>query len=100
MHIPFVYCCKNIFASLKHLFSYFCLASSFFNGSSPTTNGNNLNWRGGMDRCKSNGFYLMGNINLTNIVSACQNFHNSPRWIGVVKESYISNDPGKENSKA
>lgn len=53
-----------------------------------------------MDRCKSNGFYLMGKINLTNIVSACQNFHNSPGWIGVVKESYISNDPGKENSKA
>lgn len=53
-----------------------------------------------MDRCKSNGFYLMGKINLTNIVSACQNFHNSPRWIGVVKESYTSYDQGKGKSKA
>lgn len=89
-----------MFASLKHQFSFFFLASSFFNGSSPTTNDNNQKWRDGMDRCKSNGFYLMGKINLTNIVSACQNFKNTPRWIGVVKENYISNDQGKGKSKA
>lgn len=99
MHIPFVYCLKNMFASLKHQFSFFCLASSHFNGSSPTTD-NNLKWRDGMNRCKSSGVYLIGKINLTNIVSACQTFTHNQRWIGVVKESYTSYDQGKGKSKA
>lgn len=52
-----------------------------------------------MDRCKSNGIYLIGKINLTDIVSACQNSIITPRWIGVVKESYTSYDKGKGKSK-
>lgn len=48
-----------------------------------------------MNHCKSNGLYLMGKINLTEIVSACKNFENTPRWIGAVKESYTSFDQGK-----
>lgn len=71
------------------------IASPFFTGSSPTTN-DNLNWRLGMNHCKSNGLYLMGKINLTEIVSECKNFENTPRWIGAVKESYTSFDQGND----
>eukprot|EP00105_Crassostrea_gigas_P042775 XP_019926923.1 PREDICTED: uncharacterized protein LOC105338041 [Crassostrea gigas] len=71
------------------------ITSSHFNGSSPTTD-NNLKWRDGMNRCKSNGVYLIGKINLTNIVSACQTFTHNQRWIGVVKESYTSYDQGND----
>uniref|UniRef100_K1QIQ9 UPF0407 protein C2orf39-like protein n=1 Tax=Magallana gigas TaxID=29159 RepID=K1QIQ9_MAGGI len=76
-------------------FNIFSTASSHFNGSSPTTD-NNLKWRDGMNRCKSNGVYLIGKINLTNIVSACQTFTHNQRWIGVVKESYTSYDQGND----
>lgn len=42
----------------------------------------------------------MGKINLTEIVSTCEDFTNVPRWIGVIKESYTSYDQGKgDNSK-
>nr|XP_034307344.1 uncharacterized protein LOC105338041 [Crassostrea gigas]XP_034307345.1 uncharacterized protein LOC105338041 [Crassostrea gigas] len=71
------------------------ITSSHFNGSSPTTD-NNLKWRDGMNRCKSSGVYLIGKINLTNIVSACQTYTHTPRWIGVVKENYISYDQGND----
>lgn len=75
----------------------FRIRIAFFNGSSPTTNGYQ-NWRYGMDRCKSNGLYLMGKINLTEIVSTCEDFINVPRWIGVIKESYTPYDQGKGNN--
>lgn len=83
-----------MFVFFKQQFSYIFLVLPFLGGSSPTTN-DNRKWRYGMDRCKSNGVYLMGKINLTDIVSACKSYTNSPGWIGVVKENYTSFDQGK-----
>lgn len=61
----------------------------------PTCTTENVKWRCGMDRCKSNGVYLFGKMNLTDISSACRSYINTPRWIGVVKEIYITIDQGK-----
>lgn len=49
----------------------------------------------GLEHCKKRGIYLLWNITLTNITSACKNFiHVDQRWIGVVKDLYLSKDNG------
>ncbi|XP_065937672.1 uncharacterized protein [Magallana gigas] len=54
-------------------------------------------WKVGFERCKSRGTYLLWNITLTNITSACTNsiIHVDQRWIGVVKDLYLSKDYGE-----
>lgn len=52
-------------------------------------------WNSGLELCQSRGIYLLWNISLTNITSACNNFiHLDQRWIGVVKDLYLSKDNG------
>lgn len=50
-----------------------------------------------MEICKKNGTYLSGNINLSNLSSACPDHaHKSPYWIGVFREKYLNTDQGNE----
>ena len=52
-------------------------------------------WRVGIDYCKSTGSYPIGNVNLSNIASACENVISVERsWIGVVRDQYIGQDQG------
>ena len=52
-------------------------------------------WREAIDNCKSTGSYPIGNVNLSNITSACENVSNErPRWVGVVRDQYIGQDQG------
>lgn len=61
--------------------------------------GNSLSagpWREIQDICKSKGSYPIGNLNLSNVKSACDKLYNiAPRWVGVVKDQYIGQDQGK-----
>lgn len=44
-----------------------------------------------------NDTYLLGNINLSNVTSACLgNKHESPYWIGIFREKYFNTDQGNE----
>lgn len=55
----------------------------------------NTNWTDSMGLCKENGTYLAGNINLSNVNSACLGYvHKTPRWIGVFRENYFKTDHG------
>lgn len=50
-----------------------------------------------MGLCKKNGTYLAGNINLSNLSSACAgHIHTTPYWIGVFREKYFNTDQGNE----
>lgn len=45
--------------------------------------------------CKMNDTYLLGNINLSNVTSACLGHeHGAPYWIGIFKEKYLNTDQG------
>lgn len=49
-----------------------------------------------MDNCKSKNSYPIGNLNLSNVRSACENLSNvGPVWTGVVRDKYIGQDQGK-----
>ena len=53
-------------------------------------------WEEAIAICKSKGSYLIGNLNLSNLNSACDKLNKiGPRWIGVVKDQYIGQDQGK-----
>ena len=53
-------------------------------------------WKEAIDKCKNKGSYPIGNLNLSNVRSACEKLHNEdPRWIGVVRDQYIGQDQGK-----
>lgn len=55
-----------------------------------------MNWTDSLKYCKQNDDYLFGNIDLSNVSSSCTGFnHTSQRWIGVVKEDFLSTDDGK-----
>lgn len=44
-------------------------------------------------------YYLLGNIDLSDVKSACKDQENSdPRWIGVVRENYVKSDQGNTNA--
>lgn len=52
-------------------------------------------WREILDKCKSKDSYPIGNLNLSNVRSACENVSiEGPGWIGVVKDQYIGQDQG------
>lgn len=47
-----------------------------------------------------NGYYLLGNIDLSDAKSACTDLQNSgPRWIGVIKENFVKSDQGNTTEK-
>lgn len=47
--------------------------------------------------CKMNDTYLLGNINLSNVTSACFGHeHGAPYWIGIFREKYFNTDKGNE----
>lgn len=53
------------------------------------------NWTDSLENCKENDNYPLGNINLSNITSSYTGFnHSNQRWIGVVKEDFLSTDDG------
>lgn len=57
----------------------------------------NRNWMTGKDYCKTTGSYPFGNLPLSNITKACiesTNIEAVPHWIGVVKETYQTQDHG------
>eukprot|EP00105_Crassostrea_gigas_P043594 XP_019927742.1 PREDICTED: uncharacterized protein LOC105340218 isoform X5 [Crassostrea gigas] len=56
----------------------------------------NWSWTQSMKICKMNDTYLLGNINLSNVTSACLgNKHESPYWIGIFREKYFNTDQGQ-----
>lgn len=56
----------------------------------------NANWTGSMRICKMNDTYLLGNINLSNVTSAClRHEHGAPYWIGIFREKYFNTDKGQ-----
>lgn len=53
-------------------------------------------WRKAIKNCKSEGVYPIGNFNLSNVGSACENLSNDgPGWVGVVRDQYFLQDQGK-----
>lgn len=53
-------------------------------------------WKEGMEICKSNNHYLLGNINLSDANSSCTGLQKSgPAWIGVIKENFVKSDQGQ-----
>lgn len=58
-----------------------------------------LPWEKTSKACKMKDYYLLGNINLSDVNSACKDQENlDPRWIGVVKENYVKSDQGNTNA--
>lgn len=58
----------------------------------------NGDWKFGFEQCKRHhgGIFLLWNITLTNITSACKSvIHVDQRWIGVVKDLFSSKDNGE-----
>lgn len=53
-----------------------------------------------MELCKMNSMYLLGNINLSNVTSAClEHEHLAPYWIGILREKYLNTDQGNAYEK-
>ena len=53
-------------------------------------------WKEVINKCKSTGSYPIGNLNLSNVRSACDKLYSvGPRWIGVVRDQYFGQDQGK-----
>lgn len=43
-----------------------------------------------------NDIYLLGNINLSNVTSACLDNKHASNWIGIFREKYFNTDQGNE----
>ena len=53
-------------------------------------------WNEALNKCKSKDSYPIGNLNLSNVRSACDKLYNiGPRWISVVRDQYTGQDQGK-----
>lgn len=79
---------------LKNCMSYLSFTVIFFKDNSTSIN---ANWTGSMRICKMNDTYLLGNINLSNVTSAClRHEHGAPYWIGIFREKYFNTDKGNE----
>ncbi|MES1922372.1 hypothetical protein MHBO_003879 [Bonamia ostreae] len=58
----------------------------------------NVNWTASMIKCERQNEYMFGNVTLNNADQDCQRIspkHTSPSWIGVARQSYVSEDKGK-----
>lgn len=58
----------------------------------------NSDWIGSMRKCKDQGEYMFGNVTLNDPAQDCQRIsqnHINPSWIGVARQSYVSEDEGK-----
>nr|XP_022297013.1 uncharacterized protein LOC111106578 isoform X2 [Crassostrea virginica] len=69
------------------------------------TNMSNLHgsfpWRQGMEICKRENTYLIGNIMLSNITLVCAKLNNAdPRWIGIVRDRYVRTEQGEVIAKS
>lgn len=54
-----------------------------------------MNWTNGLEFCKKSDTYLLSNISLSSLTSSCTGFdHGNVRWIGIIKEDFLSTDDG------
>lgn len=62
------------------------------------TSGISNSWRESLNLCKTKELsYLTGNISLSNLTQACEDANQNdttPRWVGVVKDTYMNFDKG------
>lgn len=59
---------------------------------------NNVNWTESMRKCKMQNEYMFGKITLENVNRDCQMIspnRTNPSWLGVARQSYVSEDEGK-----
>ena len=77
------------FNACIHVFAFLWEKGLYFSVS-------NLPWKEAVDKCKNKGSYPIGDLNLSNVRSACDKLNNvGPRWIGVVRDQYFGQDQGK-----
>nr|XP_022297014.1 uncharacterized protein LOC111106578 isoform X3 [Crassostrea virginica] len=89
------YSCDN-----NSLFSKECGGESTFNVFITDLHGS-FPWRQGMEICKRENTYLIGNIMLSNITLVCAKLNNAdPRWIGIVRDRYVRTEQGEVIAKS